>query len=114
MLALEKAEVSTRKREMAAEILLEEAMSSEESCVEEDESGKTKVVAYKVKRLSWESEKLKKIKQGLDKASKEGQTKRARDRALPRVEHKKNQQDCLLKVSLSGQYPKNNFNFQRT
>ena len=86
-LALEKAELSTKKRGMAAEILLEQAMSSEESCVEEDENGKTKVVGYKVKRLSWESGKLRRIKQGLDKASKEGQTKRARDRALPRVEH---------------------------
>ena len=86
-LALEKVELSTKKRGMAAEILLEEVMSSEESCVEEDKNGRTKVVVYKVKQLSWESRKLKRIKQGLDKASKEGQTKRAQDRALPRVEH---------------------------
>jgi hypothetical protein len=62
-------------------------MSSEESCVEEDENGRNKVVGYKVKRLSWESSKLRKIKKALDKTMREGQSQRARDRALPRTDH---------------------------
>ena len=45
-----------------------------------------KVVGYKVKRLSWESRKLKKIKDLLDNAVKERQTQRARDRTLPRTD----------------------------
>ena len=62
-------------------------MSNEESCWEEDENGRMKVVGYKVKRLSWESRKLKKIKDLLDNAVKERQTQRARDRTLPRTDH---------------------------
>ena len=58
-------------------------MSNEESCAGEDENGRMKVVGYKVKRLSWESRKLKKIKDLLDNAVKERQTQRARDRTLP-------------------------------
>ena len=61
-------------------------MSNEESCVEEDENGRMKVVGYKVKRLSWESRKLKKIKDLLDNAVKERQTQRARDRTLLRTD----------------------------
>ena len=100
---------------MVAQILLEEVMTSEESCVEEDENGKTKVVAYKVKRLSWESGKLRRIKQGLDKAPKEGQTKRAQDRALPRVEHEEKSTRVPPEDLLNGQYPaENSFNVQWT
>lgn len=84
---MEKVELNTKKRGRAAEILVEEAMSSEESSVEEDENGRRKVIGYKVKRLSWESSKLKSIKAFLDKAMSESQTQRARDRALPRTDH---------------------------
>ena len=41
--------------------------------------------AYKVKRLSWESRNLRKIKKKLDKAYNKSLTKRARDRVLPRT-----------------------------
>ena len=84
---MEKLSLSTKKKGRAAEILVDEAMSSEESCTEEDENGRMKVVGYKVKRLSWESRKLRKIKDLLDNAVKERQTQRARDRALPRTDH---------------------------
>ncbi|CAB4000147.1 Hypothetical predicted protein [Paramuricea clavata] len=84
---MEKADISTRIRGKVAEVLVEEAMSSEESCVGEAESGKTKIVGYKIKRLSWVSGKLRKVKAFLDKTMREGQTQRARDRALPRTDH---------------------------
>ena len=51
-LALEKVDITVKKKGRAAEVLVEEAMSSEESCVEEDENGKPKIVGYKIKRLS--------------------------------------------------------------
>ncbi|CAB4033220.1 Hypothetical predicted protein, partial [Paramuricea clavata] len=96
-LAMEKADISTRKRGKVAEVLVEEAMSSEESCVEEDESGKTKIVGYKIKRLSWESRKLRKVKVFLDKTMRESQTQRARDRALPRTHHEQESSRLPLK-----------------
>ena len=56
---MEKADISVRKKGKAADVLLvKEAMSSGESSVTEDESGKKKIVGYNVKRLSWESSKL--------------------------------------------------------
>ena len=51
-----------------AEILVMDAMSSEETCCEGDENGKSRVVRYAVKRLSWESRRLRKMKKKLDKA----------------------------------------------
>lgn len=86
-LALEKVDITVKKKGRAAEVLVEEAMSSEESCVEEDENGKPKIVGYKIKRLSWESRRFTSVKQFLDKAMAESQTQRARDRALPRTDH---------------------------
>lgn len=59
-------------------------MSSEESCMESDGEGGFTVIKYKVKRLAWESERLKKRKQALDKVYKETLSKRAKDRVLPR------------------------------
>jgi hypothetical protein len=84
---MEKADITTRKRGRVAEILVEDAMSREESCVEEE-------------RLSWESSKLRRIKEALDKTISwielfQGQIM------------KKNRQGCPLKGSLNGQFPRN-------
>ena len=73
-----------REKGSAAEVLVLDAMSSEESSYE-DAEGSQKVVGCKVKRLSWESRNLRKIKKKLDKAYNKSLTKRARDRVLPRT-----------------------------
>ena len=72
-----------REKGSAAEVLLLEAMSSEESSYEDGE-GEPKLVGYSVKRLSWESRSLRKTKKKLGKAYNNSLTKRARDRILPR------------------------------
>lgn len=69
----------------AAEILVPDAMSSEESCYEGEEDNR-RVVKYSRRKLSWESKKLKKIKKKLDKAYNKALTKRAKERILPRVD----------------------------
>ncbi|XP_074632038.1 uncharacterized protein LOC141890454 isoform X1 [Acropora palmata] len=69
----------------AAEVLLLDAMSSEESSYEDDGDGQPKVVGYKVKRLPWESRSLRKTKKNLDKAYQKSLTKRAKERTLPRT-----------------------------
>ena len=43
-----------------AEVLVMEAMSSEESCYEDDDIDTSKVTKYSVHRLQWESRKMKK------------------------------------------------------
>ena len=43
-----------------AEVLVMEAMSSEESCYEDDDIDTPKVTKYSVHRLQWESRKMKK------------------------------------------------------
>jgi hypothetical protein len=58
---------NVQKKGKAAEILLADVMSSEESCYEDIDEGQPKLVAYTTKPLSWESPKLKKIKKRLDK-----------------------------------------------
>ena len=68
-----------------AEVLLLDAMSSEESSYEDDGDGQPKVVGYKVKRLPWESRSLRKTKKNLDKAYQKSLTKRAKERTLPRT-----------------------------
>ena len=55
-----------------------EAMSSEESTYEEDGNGHRKLTQYRVRRLTWESRELKKIKKKIrqslfKEAHKEGQ-----------------------------------------
>ena len=72
------------KKGQAAEALLEDAMSSEESEFEEQEGGRRKLIGYKVKHFAWESSKLKKIKGKLDRAYRRSLTRRALDRVLPR------------------------------
>lgn len=74
------------KKGKAAEALTVEAMSSEESAYEEDDNGNRKLTEYRVKRLSWESRELKKIKRKLDKAYANRLTKRAKDRVVKRVD----------------------------
>ncbi|KAK2546974.1 hypothetical protein P5673_033264 [Acropora cervicornis] len=69
----------------AAEVLLLDAMSSEESSYEDDGDGQPKVVGYKVKGLPWESRSLRKTKKNLDKAYQKSLTKRAKERTLPRT-----------------------------
>ena len=88
-----------KKRGRAAEVLVEEAMSSEDSCVEEDENGKPKIVGYKIKRLSWESRRFTSVKQFLDKTMAESQTQRAQDRALPRTDHEEESPKGLPRLS---------------
>jgi hypothetical protein len=44
-----------------------------------------KVVSYKIKKLKWESERMKKAKKVLDKCYLKTLTQRAQDRILPRV-----------------------------
>ena len=73
-----------REKGSAAKVLVQDAMSSEESSYE-DAEGSQKVVGYKVKRLGWQSRNLRKIKKKLDKAYNKPLTKRARDRILPRT-----------------------------
>jgi len=68
-----------------------DAMSSQEICCENDENGNVKVVKYAVKKLSWESGQLRKMKKKLDKAYKKRLTKRAKERTLPRTERRKSQ-----------------------
>ena len=60
-----------------------EAMSSEDSCYEADEDGKETLTSYKIKKLSWESTALRKIKKRLDKKYNKRLSKRARDRIVP-------------------------------
>lgn len=69
-----------------AEVLVMEAMSSEESCYEDDNINNSKLTKYSVHRLQWESRRMKKIKKKLDKAYKKKLTSRAKERILPRVD----------------------------
>ena len=46
----------------AVEVLVMEAMSSEESCYEDNGGNTSKVIKYSVHRLQWESRRMKKIK----------------------------------------------------
>jgi hypothetical protein len=85
-LALERVDWDERKKAEASRILRSDAMSSEESTYEDDEQGHFKVVGYKIKGLSWEIPKLKKMKRKLDKIYKKTLTQRAKDRILPRVD----------------------------
>lgn len=49
----------------AAEVLVMDAMSSEDSCYEDVENGNPKVTKYAVRKLPWESRAMKKIKKKL-------------------------------------------------
>ena len=68
------------------EVLVMEAMSSEESCYEDDDINTSKVTKYSVHRLQWESRRMKKLKKNLDKAYKKKLTSTAKERILPRVD----------------------------
>ena len=70
----------------AAEILVMDAMSSEESCYEDNENGNPKVAKYSKKKLPWESRAMRKIKKKLDKVYKKKLSKRAKERILSRIE----------------------------
>ena len=48
-----------------AEVLVMEAMSSEESCYEDDDINNSKLTKYSVHRLQWESRRMKKILKNL-------------------------------------------------
>lgn len=85
-IALEKVNWSTGKRGRVAEALVDEAMSSEESCTEESPDGKIKVTAYTRRRLVWESERFERVKKSLDTAYNKQLSTRATDRILPRRE----------------------------
>ena len=68
-----------------AEILREDAMSSEESCAESDEEGTRRITCYKVRHLPWESNRLKKIKkkQRKNKERAKGRILRREEAPLP-------------------------------
>lgn len=70
----------------AAEVLVMDAMSSEDSCYEDDENGNAKVAKYAVRKLPWESRAMKKIKKKLDKAYRKRLSKRAKERIVDRIE----------------------------
>ena len=63
-----------------------DAMSSEDSCYEDDENGNPKVAKYAVRKLPWESGAMKKIKKKLDKAYRKRLSKRAKERIVTRTE----------------------------
>ena len=63
-----------------------DAMSSEDSCYEDDENGNPKVTKYAVRKLPWESRAMKKIKKKLDKAYRKRLSKRASERIVNRTE----------------------------
>ena len=69
-----------------AEVLVMQAMSSEESCYEDDDINNSKLTKYSVHDLQWESRRMKKIKKKLDKAYKKKLTSRAKERILLRVD----------------------------
>lgn len=74
------------KKGRAAEVLVMDAMSSEDSCYEDDENGNPKVAKYAVRKLPWESRAMKKIKKKLDKAYRKRLSKRAKERIVTRTE----------------------------
>ena len=56
---LERMDWDVGKKGKVAEILVQDAMSSEDSCLESDgEAERKKVIKYMVRRLSWESRQL--------------------------------------------------------
>lgn len=63
-----------------------DAMSSEDSCYEDDENGNPNVANYSKKKLPWESQAMRKITKKLDKASQKKLSKRAKERILSRIE----------------------------
>ena len=83
MLALERISWSKKKKAKVAEVMVDETMSSEESSLETDNDGTTKVVGYLVKQLPWESERLRRYKNDLDENYQSSLTQRAKDRLLP-------------------------------
>ena len=62
-----------------------ETMSSRDSSYEADEDGKETLTSYKIKKLSWESSALRKIKKRLDKKYNKKLSKRACDKIVPRT-----------------------------
>jgi len=72
------------KKGPAAEILQYATMSSDESDFEIDGDGNSRVIGYTVKHLSWESDRVKKVKRRLDRAYARRLSRRARERVLPR------------------------------
>ena len=60
-----------------------DAMSSEDSCYEDDENGNPKVAKYAVRKLPWESRAVKKVKKKLDKPYRKRLSKRAKEELLP-------------------------------
>ena len=85
LITLEKMNWSTKKVSRVAQVLVDQAMSSEESCVEVDEvDGRGKTVAYQISKLSWESERFAKAKRVLDDKYQSNLAQRCKDRLLPR------------------------------
>ena len=83
-MSLEKVNWTKKKNARVAECLVDEAMSSEESCLEDDGHGKIKLVKYKVKSLAWESERFSKAKKSLKDVYHDNMSKRANNRLLSR------------------------------
>ena len=89
---LERMDWDVGKKGKVAEILVQDAMSSEDSCLESDgeAEGKKRVIKYEVRRLSWESRQLRKIKKKLNTKYRKGLSKRACNRILPREDADQN------------------------
>lgn len=84
MIALEQMNWSKKKCARVAEVLIDQAMSSEDSCFEDIGNGNTKAVAYDRKKLPWESERFAKAKQELDAKYQCNLAQRSKDRLIPR------------------------------
>ena len=84
ILAVQKMNWTTNKVSRVAQALVERAMSSEESCTEEQENGTKKVVGYTTIKLPWESERFAKAKRDLDNKYRAGLSQRSKDRVIPR------------------------------
>ena len=87
-----------------------DAMSSEDSCYEDDENGSPKVSKYAVRKLPWESRAMKKIKKKLDKAYRKRLSKRAKERTVTRTEAEELSERQLQTHCLNGPLKKQKIN----
>ena len=68
-----------------AEVLVMEAMSSEESCYEDDNINNSKLTKYSVHRLQWESRRMKKIKKNLIRPIRKNSLQELRRESYPEL-----------------------------
>ena len=68
-----------------AEVLVMEAMSSEESCYEDDDINNSKVTKYSVHHLQWESRRMKKRKKNSIRPMRKNSLQELRRESYPEV-----------------------------